>query len=467
MSATAASVQSSFSNSEQVAILLQILHQETKLNTKCNELILIAINEIESSNEQADTKLIYAKKRITQLIAELEDHSHGQPTLSRLDRAGLNKFLFRNAQLKGIELPEDDGLKILLKSGFIGVAISALFIALFIATSFMAAPAWLSVIATGLFTGSATYLSGIIYGVVNDIFATNMNLPYFLLGHQPQQKSLLKTNDPIAQGIAWGVAATFGPVVAASVVFAVIGSITAAFVPLATFTLPIIMLAMPLIAAGAEFYAKQRVVEIPQEQDVNLILYYTNLYQRKGLEFMCPTSKEKAAWFANSDRNVFGFFKVPFIGAGALVLLVGLSAASGLLPAALFSSSLLSVVLPASFAMIGVVTLSAAGIYMHANKDTQLDNRYKLHWGTEKPDNNLFFEESDIPFANQLIQEYNERVTPSVIPHVSSNTTAPEFDLISKSLLPYQRHQETITPRSTAQDVDSTVGGVEGNRHAI
>lgn len=404
---------SDFTVREQISILLQILQNELDHHTHSTEVegfIINALTQIKKEHEN----LYYAKKSITFLMASLETSTEGEHVISRLNSVGLKKFVFHQSQLKGEELPQNDILKVLLRNGFIGVGVSSLFIALFVATSFVAMPVWFTVVASGLFTGSAVYLSGLLYGVINDIFATKMNLPYFLLGHQPQQRSLLKTNDPYAQGIAWGIAATFGPVVVAAIAFAVVGAVTSAFAPLATFTLPLMMVMMPLIAVGAEFYAQQRVEEIPNELDVDDIFYYTNYYQMEGLHKMCPTSKEKASWFANSDRNVFGFTKVPFIGLGALGLLVGLSVFSGILPAALVTSTLLTTIVPAVFAATGVLALTVSGIYMYFNKDTQIDNRYKLNWeGTAGDDYKLHIEESDLEQANSLLVQYQQGVSQS------------------------------------------------------
>ncbi len=105
--------------------------------------------------------------------------------------------MYRNALVKG----EDDEsiLGQLLKNGFIGVGIAALGIILFAAASLLGAPVWVTVIANAFFASSVTHLAALVYGVVNDLFATRSNLAYFLLGHQPQQASILRTNDPAAK----------------------------------------------------------------------------------------------------------------------------------------------------------------------------------------------------------------------------------------------------------------------------
>lgn len=82
---------------------------------------------------------------------------------------------------------------------------------------------------------------------------------------------------------------------------------------MATFLLPVMMIAMPLIAVGAEFYARKKAREY-LEQGVEFTWLGSNEYQKRGLSYMCPTKPERAAWYANSDRNMFGFTKVPLIG---------------------------------------------------------------------------------------------------------------------------------------------------------
>ncbi|GGI86003.1 hypothetical protein GCM10007966_13270 [Legionella impletisoli] len=294
--------------------------------------------------------------------------------------------------MNGID--DTSGLKQSLKAGFVGLGISGFGVALFTLTSLIAAPVWITVLSTAIFAGSVTYLSALLYGVVNDLFATKSNLSYFLLGHQPQQHSMLRTNDPIAQGIGWGIAATFGPALIASILFAISVAIMASFIPVATFILPITLLAMPLIALGAELFARNKAkeycekgygIEIEDEDHKKKNVYIpldhlplgSNEYQREGLRN--ATKEEKATWLANSDRNLFGFTKVPLIGLGVLVALITLSCLSPILPVALFSP-LAAMIIPVALAAFTVLTLVAGGIYLHVNRNKQLPNQLKLEF---------------------------------------------------------------------------------------
>lgn len=428
----------SFSNTEQVIILRQMItNAQTSLHTSD-----LRRTPLQTALEaiQREENIVIAKQRINLMIAELEHVSGGHDIIAELKSTGLFRMLYRNPEHKGKLLRDDDILHVMLHNGFVGVGISAALIVFFASTVFLSSPAWLIAISTGLFTGAVAYLSGLTYGVINDLFATHANLPYFLLGHQPQQVSLLKTNDPIAQGIAWGVSATYGLTLLAACVFAVVIMITAAFVPITTCILPLMMLAMPLIAIGAEFHAQKqtRVIEpMVGTWDYPGTLG-SNLYQTTINKSMCPTKQEKAAWYANSDRNMFGFTKVPLIAVVMLVGLVGLSAASGgFLPALLISSSLFSTLLPLGFAAVNALGLGLAGLYLYINKDTQVDNRYKLDFSHDVQDADNLYLAEDETTARALIRQYSSSQT--------ANTGIKLFDTHVVAETPARHGEEEVS----------------------
>lgn len=350
-----------------------------------------------------------AIEHVNKLIVILEQKKHGQPVLDYLKKHGVYRILYRNARVQGQQLPSDDVLNELLRAGFWGIGISAVIIAFFITITLIGAPVWLTAISAGLFTGASTYLSGIAYGVVNDLFATHTNLPYFLLGHQFQQTSMLRTNDKIAQGVTWGIAATFGPVFLASILFTLIATVTAFFVPLAIFVLPVMMMAMPLIAVGAEKYAQKKTQEYLDSSFFQLEMIGSNLYQEEGLKFMCPTQETRASWLSTSDRNVFGFTKVPLIGVGGLIGFMALSMFSAALPPVLFASPIIAMAIPAAFAGFTCLSLITAGVYAHVNRNTQLDDRYRLQFeGELNP--NLYLEE-DRDYVQTILNRYPDPET--------------------------------------------------------
>ena len=393
------------SKKDQIKILYFILEDAKDKLVKDSEIYkLIAENQLKLEEEEC---LKEAIRIVNKFVIALEAKDQDGATVNYLKNHGFYRILYRNPQIMGEELPPDDILHELLRNGFVGVAVSALIVLLFAATVFFAAPFWLTAIVTGLFVGASTYLSGILYGVVNDLFATHSNLPYFLLGHQPQQKSLLRTNDKVVQGIAWGVAATFGPVVIATIVFTVAATITAFFVPMATFLMPVMMIAMPLIAVGAEFYARKKTREYI-EQGEGFLWMGSNKYQSDGLEYMCPTKPECAAWYANSDRNMFGFTKVPLIGLAALAGLIVLSAVSKFLPPLLFASPIIAIAIPATFAAVACVTLIAAGVYMYVNRNKQVDDRYRLEFERAEVEPNLYIDE-DMTYVQGLVKTYTKQ----------------------------------------------------------
>lgn len=194
---------------------------------------------------------------INRLLAELEEKRKARYIVKLLKKQGLYSMLYTLPKFDGIPLYSSDSLHQSYRNGMIGVGLSLLITGGFVAATLLGAPAWVIAITTGLFVGAVAYLGGILYGVVNDLFATNSCSPYFLLGHQSQQYSLLKTNNKIALAHYWGVAASFGFVVLAAVVFTIAAVITAFAAPaMASFLLPGLIIAMPLIAIGAHIYAK-------------------------------------------------------------------------------------------------------------------------------------------------------------------------------------------------------------------
>ncbi len=337
-------------------------------------------------------------------IEDLERAGQSQALLETCKENKLYRIIYHLPVHQGID--DQSGLMSSLKAGFVGVGISAALVLFFAATVFLAAPAWLTVIATGLFVAASTYLSALLYGVVNDLFATKSNMPYFMLGHQEQQRSLIRSNNPVVQGIAWGVAATFGPALLASIVFAIAVSITAAFVPIATFVVPVLFMSMPLIAWGTDRYAKRQAQVYLQHPQLDSIRLGSNPYQMNALDTMSATKEEKAAWAANSDRNLFGFTKVPLIGLGALAGIITLSAVHVFLPAVVFST-ILSIACPIAFAAFACIALLVAGIYLYKNKDRQIDDRFKLAFDTvPSAEQQLYFDE-DLDLVAQLSTDFD------------------------------------------------------------
>ncbi|MBL7479302.1 hypothetical protein [Legionella bononiensis] len=421
-----------FDPMDQKLIILRML-EDAKSSSTPEIQILIAATQHQLQEDKITT-MSEIVKLTNRLIAQIENQDKAAPTLDFLRKNGLYRMMYRYPKTLGQQLPDNNILNTLLRSGFIGVGVSAVLIAAFVTVMLIGAPLWVVAISSGLFVGSSVYLSGLLYGVVNDIFATHANLPYFLLGHQPQQKSLLQTNDKFAQGIAWGVAATFGPVVIASVLFTVAATITAIFVPLATFVMPVFMIAIPLIAVWADFYARSNTNERHCAG--------SNLYQKEGLDFMSPTPKERGAWWANSDRNLFGFTKVPLIGLGALATVVTLSGVSMFLPAVLFASPLIAVLVPAACAGAAVIALTACGLYMHANRNSHIDDRYNLEFDRDEVIYDLYLDE-DLDYAHELLKRKDNFTKVAKKPDLSEQQQEADRNNFS-IIFPFRNNTDSI-----------------------
>jgi len=318
-------------------------------------------------------------------------------------------MLYRNPKLHGEELPNDI-LLVLLKQGYIGIGISLLIIGAFVTSMLLAAPFWVIAITSGLFIGASIYLTTLLYGVLNDLLATHFNLAYFLLGHQPQQKSMLRTNDKIAQGFAWGVAATFGLGLIGAITVAVIATIIAFFVPMATFLLPMMVVGIAAVTLGAELFARYATKKLQKQDDFirGYSLFYPENYQshmgyqQKGRQFMSPTLKDKAKWFGNGYRNAFGFFGVPFIFIMAVIAILVFSAVSMFLPAILFTSPLIAVIIPALVLASVAFFLLAGGLYTYINRERHIDNRCNLDFDNTEVNYNLYVDE-DTEYVEALV----------------------------------------------------------------
>lgn len=312
-----------------------------------------------------ETKITVVLAVIDKVIAELN--------LSNT----LEYIQFKN-NIKRLYRPLPIGQSIFYNS-LIGLGISAICITAFTLVSLYTAPLWLSIIATGLFAGAVTYLSGLLYGFINDLFAVNMNLPYFLLGHNPNQFTVFKSNKPLVQATTWGFLATFGLTIPAAIIFTIAISITAIFVPIATFILPALIILMPIVTLAAEWFAQRSKkallnnLPITDWNESGL-----NESQVEALEIMAPTREAKASWYANSSRNLFGYACVPLIGVASLATIITISALNSALPAILFSSALFATFMPVGFAAVVLIALVTVGIYTHYNKNKIIDNEYKL-----------------------------------------------------------------------------------------
>ena len=308
-------------------------------------------------------------QEVKNFIEDIEDNEYpgGEELLKHYLDIGVYKMLYHNPIVRG------QNYEISMLSILISLAIVTLCVAFFAIVSFIGLSGGWIIAGTALLGGAFAYMCGILYGIVNDMFATRYNLPYFLLGHQSHQATFFLSNDPNVQAIGWGVIALEPLAIIAGIIFTiVIASVMAATSSAAvTFVLPLMMAMIPVLALCAEGYSRYSTNEI--KQDLNKYTIGNNSYQEEALKIMCPSPDSKAKWLGNSDRNLFGYFCAPLLGVTGLVLTLTLTG----LPT-IFFSTLLSTIIPIAAAASAIVILALAMSYFFVNRDHQIDNRYKI-----------------------------------------------------------------------------------------
>ncbi|CZH90104.1 Uncharacterised protein [Legionella pneumophila] len=127
-----------FSETEQIKILNLLLEDAKKQLSREHEIYQLIENyQLKLSNE---INLNQAIQFVNKFIIELESKDKDSSTVNYLKQHGFYRILYRHPKLLGQELPQDDILHKLLRSGFIGVGISAVMILLFISTVFLLPP---------------------------------------------------------------------------------------------------------------------------------------------------------------------------------------------------------------------------------------------------------------------------------------------------------------------------------------
>lgn len=304
----------------------------------------------------------------------------------------------------------------IMKGAIIGLGFATLSVAFFATVVLLGLSGGWIIAATALFGSAVAYMAGLLYGIINDMFATKANLPYFLLGHRKTQYSFFVSNDRLVQAIGWGIIAAHPIAIIAAIVFGVtIAAVMAsAASPVLTFVLPILLVAVPTFAVCANFYAnysakkyiqqgiplknfpEQTKEEIRKALNLNKNderidldqvdfdlqsfreyvenIGFLNDYQLDGIALMSSSKTDKANWLANINRNALGYKCTPLIAITGLVLMLSLTSSA---PAVLFSP-LMSTIIPLVAAGIAIVCLATALTYVTINQDKQIDNRYKL-----------------------------------------------------------------------------------------
>ncbi len=174
-----------------------------------------------------------------------------------------------------------------------------------------------------LVAGSTTYLSGVGYGVLNDVLATGYSLIYFSRGHRPdphnprQGFTPINSDNRFANAFAWGFAATVPLVVVASIG---IGFYAYLAFPVASFFLPALMLgALTAVGVGeiiAARFTKNALENNPSQTGLDFQIPFYD-HQTKQ---MLNTPSAWANWQSCGARNSFGYIGLPLLVLGIVAI---------------------------------------------------------------------------------------------------------------------------------------------------
>lgn len=384
-------------------------------------------NQSRFLGKKLSKRIDYLEDQISRLtktfVESIEDEGISPLLLDAFQKSGVYQILYHNGVIGHYTTADifDRNNKenppygsMIIRFAMIGLGFATLSVAFFATIALLGLSGGWIIAATGLFASAIAYMAGLIYGIVNDMFATKANLPYFILGHQATQHSLFISNDPKVQAIGWGIMAAQPIAVIASLVFGItISVVMVSSAPVLTFILPLILVVVPLFALCANTYANHSAknymkngISLKLLADVKKQELLTRLglsadadsidldqidwdsesfralakdigalndYQLDGLALTSSSKKDKANWLANSDRNLMGYAGTPLIAITSLVLMLTLTS----IPVVFFSS-LLSTIIPLIGAVMAIVCLGTALTYVWVNKEKQIDNRYKL-----------------------------------------------------------------------------------------
>lgn len=390
-----------------------------------------------------------------------------------------NKTLRRNL---GLDVPDDNpalygdlpkalrngvintNMQAGLKFGLVVALLAVLGVAAFTVTSFVSVPAIAGVLINAWFTGSVIYLSGLTYGIINDIIGCKRNLPYFSLGHQPQQQGLIESNDPTTVGIAWGIFATAPLATIAAVIFMAAALITGLIgLPFAGFALPVIGILIPATLAFAHHYSlkqEKKYREAPDHEDFygnkeselkgikNVILHHPkalNSYQKDRLKYWLKTDEDVNKWLSNSARNMIGFIALPLVAISGLAAMITLTCLPHLLPALCFSAAL-SVFPPLGLGLMLSVLIISAGFYLYANHQKIVDtNPYRL----------------DFPKAmanEEVIEDKQESIhSPSLSPSNSTTQVIANLPALEETVTVEQANEVSVSSNKSNNNSYSSV----------
>ncbi|MCX7114686.1 MAG: hypothetical protein NTW08_02070 [Gammaproteobacteria bacterium] len=266
----------------------------------------------------------------------------------------------------------------ILADGKVTMLLASLGIVFFVTSCFIAFPIVLAQLALAAFVASMVYLTGILYGILNDFFAVKASRAYFMIGHQPNQGSLIKSNSIPSLAIAWGILATHGLSLIAGILFAIAVFIAAFFVTIPMFIPTILLLGMPLFVLAAHTFSNWKTGAL---KDVNQEFrnWWKDEIQETQIRDMNFDIDDKRSWLSNGYRNGFGYAVMPLLGVVGMITLFTVNVG------AFLSVGLFATLFPISVGGLAILLVGIALVYLKVNHEKQDTDYHQLVFDETTP----------------------------------------------------------------------------------
>lgn len=309
-----------------------------------------------------------------------------------------------------------------IRYGLFGIPLSVLGVVGYGVVTVVGEPLIVTLIANACFTAGLIYLTGLAYGIIHNVIGSRANLPFYLLGHEPYQLSLIRSNSPNLQGIAWGIYHAFPPAGIAAAIGGLVAMIaTIAGAPVVGFAVPAAALSLPILMLTAHVYAGRRAQCRIQQDDAGQLLYRQDksgkfslakealkkqqktgqkayslddylkslnnpsmssqfsAYQREGLIRFSNNRETLNTWMMSGEREDIVTNYMPVALLASFVIFLLLTSVGIFLPPILLGIGV-SVYLPLCLGAVLALGVSSAGFYMYSNQNKQIDSQFKLDW---------------------------------------------------------------------------------------
>ncbi len=165
---------------------------------------------------------------------------------------------------------------------------------------------------------ASSVLTAVGYGIANDLLACQQCVTYFTNGHMDRHVRLLKSDDPIKNGIIWGIGSTAGLGLLGGIALAVAARATKYHPITAGQIVPSMIGLSTITCIFAHFKAKEAEAYLQkpenQKHPAFMQIFDKIILPKPGfhpVDLRKVPPEQRAAWFGVGIRNAIGFTVLP------------------------------------------------------------------------------------------------------------------------------------------------------------